>query len=71
MIGIMVNVEAREEMSRADLRSMSKRRVGHRPNRVEPRAVKRRPKPMKLLTMPRDEARSLLLSGVDPFKKQK
>lgn len=38
-------------------------RVGHRPNRVEPRAVKRRPKPHALLTKPRDEARAALLAG--------
>jgi Transposase DDE domain len=36
-------------------------RVGHRPNRVEPRAVKRRPKPHALLTQPRAEARAALL----------
>jgi hypothetical protein len=32
-------------------------RVGHRPNRIEPRAVKRRPKRQRLLTKPRAEAR--------------
>jgi hypothetical protein len=32
----------------------------HRPNRVEPRAVKRRPKPYPLLTKPRQEARNTL-----------
>jgi len=32
----------------------------HRPNRVEPRAVKRRPKPYPLLTKPRQEARNAL-----------
>jgi putative transposase len=42
-----------------------------RANRIEPRAVKRRPKPHRLLTMPRDEAREKLLSGVDPYEKQK
>jgi putative transposase len=39
----------------ADLKT---HRVGHRPNRVEPRAVKRRPKPHALLTEPRDQARA-------------
>lgn len=38
-------------------------RVGHRPNRVEPRAVKRRPKPHDLLTMPRSDARAALLKS--------
>ena len=33
-------------------------KVGHRPDRIEPRAVKRRPKPHKLLTKPREEARA-------------
>ncbi len=37
--------------------------VGHRPDRVEPRAIKRRPKPHKLLKRPRDEARAKLISG--------
>ena len=37
--------------------------VGDRPNRVEPRAIKRRPKPHKLLTKPRAEARAELLCG--------
>jgi putative transposase len=38
-------------------------RVGHRPNRVEPRAVKRRPKPHDLLMEPREQARARLLAG--------
>lgn len=37
--------------------------VGERPDRVEPRAVKRRPKPHKLLTKPRAEARAELLAA--------
>lgn len=36
-------------------------RVGDRPDRVEPRAVKRRPDPIALLTEPRDQARAALL----------
>ena len=35
--------------------------VGDRPNRVEPRAIKRRPKKQKLLTEPRQQARERLL----------
>jgi hypothetical protein len=31
--------------------------VGHRPRRIEPRAIKRRPKPYPLLTKTRSEAR--------------
>jgi len=37
---------------------MAQRRVGQRPGRVEPRAVKRRPKPMPLLMKTREEARA-------------
>ena len=38
-------------------------RVANRPGRYEPRAVKRRPKPHRLLLMPRHEARRCLLDG--------
>ena len=31
--------------------------VGHRPDRIEPCAIKRRPKPHRLLTTPRNQAR--------------
>lgn len=41
---------------------MASHRIGHRPNRVEPRAIKRRPKPHDLLTEPRDQARAKLLA---------
>lgn len=36
---------------------IGQRRVGRRPGRIEPRAVKRRPKPLPLLTQPRAIAR--------------
>jgi hypothetical protein len=36
-------------------------RVPHRPHRLEPRALKRRPKPYKLLNRPRKEMRKALL----------
>jgi putative transposase len=45
------------------LNHLSKQRVGHRPDRIEPRAVKRRPKALALLTVPRDQARAELLAG--------
>jgi DDE family transposase len=38
--------------------------IGQRPDRVEPRKVKRRPKPHKLLTESRAKARAKLLRGV-------
>jgi hypothetical protein len=42
------------------LEGIANDRVGDRPNRVEPRARKRRPKPYPLLTKPRKEARTAL-----------
>ena len=47
----------------AQLTSLTEQTVGDRPNRVEPRAVKRRPQPLALLTKPRHEARAELLRG--------
>ena len=43
------------------LRAVGRHRVANRPNRYEPRAIKRRPKPHDLLTVPRDVARRRLL----------
>jgi putative transposase len=43
------------------LESIASDEVGHRPNRVEPRARKRRPKPYPLLMVPRAEAKEALL----------
>jgi hypothetical protein len=37
--------------------------VGHRPDRVEPRAIKRHPKPHRWLRQPRAEARAALCGG--------
>jgi hypothetical protein len=37
-------------------------RVGHRPHRIEPRAIKRRPPPHDLLTIPRAAARASLIA---------
>jgi hypothetical protein len=53
----------RERLGRRQLRSLRKEKVGHRPGRCEPRAIKRRPKSQKLLRKPRAEARAALLRG--------
>jgi Transposase DDE domain len=45
------------------LREVGKERVGNRPDRCEPRLVKRRPKQYKHLREPRAEARAKLLTG--------
>ncbi len=50
-------------MIEVQLDSLTEQLIGNRPDRVEPRAVKRRPKPHKLLTKPRAEARAELLAG--------
>ena len=45
-------------------------RVGLRPGRVEPRALKRRPKPFRLLTKPRKAARKDILENGHPKKQR-
>ena len=46
------------------LRTIARHRVGKRPDRYEPRAMKRRAKPIALLTVPRNKAkRRLAKSG--------
>ena len=45
------------------LRAVARHRVGGRPDRYEPRAVKRRAKPIALLTVPREQARKRLLTS--------
>jgi len=46
------------------LADLAGQEVGNRPHRVEPRAVKRRPKALALLARPRDQARAELLAGI-------
>ena len=50
---------------------IGKKRVGDRPDRYEPRAVKRRPKPHPLLRMPRKKAKALIKRGFIPYEKAK
>jgi len=45
------------------LLAIARHDVGNRPDRIEPRAVKRRPKPYSLLTKPRPLARKLELQN--------
>lgn len=46
--------------------NLSKCIIGDRPGRIEPRAVKRRPKPHALLTKPRAEAKAELIRQTSP-----
>jgi hypothetical protein len=50
----------RDQLYAALLGAIAQHRVGDRPNRYEPRACKRRPKPHPLLTVPRSEAKARL-----------
>lgn len=47
---------------------IAQQRVGDRPGRIEPRAVKRRPKPYPLLTIPRQRARAYIRKHGHPKK---
>lgn len=47
---------------------IAEQRVGNRPGRIEPRAVKRRPKPFPLLTRPRAIAREVVRKQGHPRK---
>ena len=53
----------RPRVVEALLKVIAASQVGDRPGRVEPRAVKRRPKPHKLLKEPRDVARKRLMQN--------
>ena len=54
----LVPPETRQILVDVMLRAIATHEVGDRPGRVEPRAIKRRPKPHDLLTEPRDQALS-------------
>lgn len=58
----VVTEEHHELLVQLRIKHMGSHRIGHRPNRIEPRAIKRRPKPHDLLMEPRDQARAKLLA---------
>lgn len=47
---------------------IAQQKVGNRPGRIEPRAVKRRPKCYPMLTKPRTEAREIVIKNGHPKK---
>ena len=53
-----------DRLIRTNLAHLANHLVGDRPGRVEPRAIKRRPKPQKRLNQPRAEARAELMTGM-------
>ena len=57
----VLNSAAQAAQIAAALKGLSQQLVGRRPDRVEPRAIKRRPKPHDYLTKPRAEARAELM----------
>ena len=59
----MVTISARERLVVLRILNGQSHRVANRPNRVEPRAVKRRPNPIALLTELRETARAKLIAG--------
>jgi hypothetical protein len=54
--GSLITVEDQDDIEKL-LVMVAEQSVGNRPGRIEPRAIKRRPKPYPLLTKPRGEAR--------------
>ena len=60
---LFADAAAKEALLEALYDTIGAHRVGQRPDRVEPRAVKRRPKPHPLLTIPRDQARKNVRRG--------
>ena len=52
-------------------RLVAEKRVGNRPGRIEPREVKRRPKPMRLMLVPRHEAQAHVRKHGHPPRKRK
>lgn len=59
----VIEGELASQLIAAQISSLTEQIVGDRPNRVEPRAVKRRPKPIALLMKPRKEAQADLLGS--------
>jgi hypothetical protein len=57
----MAPPETRRMLVDVMLRAIANHEVGYRPGRVEPRAIKRRPKSQDLLNEPRQQARNRLL----------
>jgi hypothetical protein len=60
---VLLEESFRAKLVDAHLANLARHLIGDRPNRVEPRAIKRRPKEHRLLTKPRAQARADLLAG--------
>ena len=60
---VIITASARERLIALRLLNGHSHRVANRPNRSEPRAVKRRPAPLALLSEPRAAARKRLVTA--------
>ena len=63
---ILANGETKDAIREDTMESMVKHRVGNRPDRIEPRRVKKRPKPHKWLNESREEARKRVIECPEP-----
>ena len=61
LVVVLIDDPAAACLVDVELENLAGHTIGDRPGRVEPRAVKRRPKPHDLLTEPRERARARLL----------
>lgn len=60
---LLLSEETASLLIETNQKHLANHRVGHRPDRVEPRANKRRPKVLALLTKPRAEAKAELFAS--------
>ena len=60
---LLLNDTKMRVLIETNIKHLSGQRVGHRPDRVEPRAVKRRPKALAYLMKPRGEALAEILTA--------
>lgn len=63
MVLVVLDDPIATHMTEVERKNLARHTIGNRPGRVEPRAVKRRPKSHALLTKPRAQARAELLEG--------
>ena len=63
-----IPVQGSEDKRKTFLILIAQQQVGKRNGRIEPRALKRRPKPFPLLTQPREEAREQVKKHGHPKK---
>jgi hypothetical protein len=63
LVNLLLEEAVAKQLIEITWEQIAQNRIGHRPDRIEPRAIKRRPKPHKLLTKPRDQARAEMIAA--------